>query len=245
VPGRSPPTRAPLRSPLPVRRGNCLDIWAPGSDILSASNSSDTGTRVLSGTSMAGPHVAGAAALYLAAAPASSPAKVASALSDAALRIGFDSRSPSPLLNVQRLVPAPAPATPAPTTPAPTDPATPAPTDRATPAPTDRATPAPTSGPTPPAPGPTPPPSYGPRPIIIPGEPNPETAAAGRECAAAGEPTAPLPPFEPPQGGRELRHAAPPRDTGRRSALCPSGASGPARGSLGTRVPSGGSTPLP
>merc|ERR1711878_182387 len=37
--------------------GTCVQIWAPGSSVVSASSSSDTGTRSLSGTSMACPHV--------------------------------------------------------------------------------------------------------------------------------------------------------------------------------------------
>ena len=45
--------------------GSCLDIWAPGSEILSADYSADTGGRTLNGTSMASPHVAGAAARLL------------------------------------------------------------------------------------------------------------------------------------------------------------------------------------
>jgi len=45
--------------------GSCVDIWAPGSDVLSLSQLSDDGTTSLSGTSMACPHVAGAAALVL------------------------------------------------------------------------------------------------------------------------------------------------------------------------------------
>ena len=53
--------------------GSVLDIFAPGSSITSAWNTSDSATSTISGTSMATPHVAGAAALYLADQPERHP----------------------------------------------------------------------------------------------------------------------------------------------------------------------------
>ncbi len=64
--------------------GSCLDIWAPGSSIVSASHNSNSGTATKGGTSMASPHVAGAAALVLSANPSATPAQVRSALVGAA-----------------------------------------------------------------------------------------------------------------------------------------------------------------
>jgi aqualysin 1 len=64
--------------------GPCVDLYAPGSAIKSDWNTSDTASAVLSGTSMASPHAAGAAALYLQAHPLDSPATVAAALAASA-----------------------------------------------------------------------------------------------------------------------------------------------------------------
>jgi subtilisin family serine protease len=61
--------------------GSCVDISAPGVGITSSWNTSPTATNTISGTSMATPHVTGAAAVFLSAnASTTTPAQVASAL---------------------------------------------------------------------------------------------------------------------------------------------------------------------
>ena len=60
--------------------GKCVDWFAPGVSIKSDYYSSDTSTATYSGTSMASPHTAGVAALYLQRNPGSTPAQVQAAI---------------------------------------------------------------------------------------------------------------------------------------------------------------------
>jgi subtilisin family serine protease len=64
--------------------GTCVDVFAPGQGITSSWATGDFATSTISGTSMASPHVAGVAALYLAQNPNTSPAAVHSAVVGAA-----------------------------------------------------------------------------------------------------------------------------------------------------------------
>jgi subtilisin family serine protease len=77
--------------------GSCLDVFAPGVEILSAYRTGDRAAAWMSGTSMAAPHVCGAAALVLARRPDASPAQVRDALVAAATKdVVTDARRGSP-----------------------------------------------------------------------------------------------------------------------------------------------------
>ncbi|MFF5368456.1 S8 family peptidase [Streptomyces sp. NPDC013187] len=83
--------------------GSALDIFAPGSSITAGWHTSDTATNTISGTSMATPHVAGAAAVYLAGHTSSAPAQVATALVNGAVTgkvTSAGSGSPNRLLQI-------------------------------------------------------------------------------------------------------------------------------------------------
>ncbi|ALG13859.1 S8 family peptidase [Kibdelosporangium phytohabitans] len=85
--------------------GTCTDIFAPGQSIVSAWNTNDTATNNISGTSMATPHVAGVAALYLSANTSATPATVQSTLNSQAtpnVVTNPGSGSPNRLLFVQQ-----------------------------------------------------------------------------------------------------------------------------------------------
>jgi len=149
--------------------GRCLDLFAPGSSVLSAGHDSDTDSATLSGTSMACPHVSGAAALLFEANPTSTVTDLEAMLKGQATSGKVtDKRDESPdmLLYVGSgtdptpVVPAPVPPTPVVPAPVPPTPVVPAPVP-----------------PTPVVPAPVPPTGPSPAPPVVvvgpPGQPGP------------------------------------------------------------------------
>ncbi|MDQ3665438.1 MAG: S8 family serine peptidase [Acidobacteriota bacterium] len=80
--------------------GSCVDLLAPGVGITSAWDDSNTATNTISGTSMATPHVAGGAALFLEGNPTASPSAVETAIESNATpgRIGGMTSTATPNL---------------------------------------------------------------------------------------------------------------------------------------------------
>ncbi len=92
--------------------GTCVDLFAPGRSIYSSTITGPNTYGLMTGTSMAAPHVAGVAALYLSANPNASPAQVASAIVSGAIPgvlIGLGLGSPNLLLNNIMAGPPPSP----------------------------------------------------------------------------------------------------------------------------------------
>lgn len=98
--------------------GTCLDIFAPGSNIVSSWMGGTTTTNTISGTSMATPHVAGVAAVLFGRYPTSTPAQIAAMLRNSAtpnVVISAGTGSPNYLLYLDPLggpIVAPPPPTP-------------------------------------------------------------------------------------------------------------------------------------
>lgn len=80
-----------------------MDIFAPGKDIESAWNTQDEDTKIISGTSMASPHVAGVMAVLLSSGNMTPQALKQALITEATLHkiTGLDVISPNRLLFMQ------------------------------------------------------------------------------------------------------------------------------------------------
>jgi subtilisin family serine protease len=81
--------------------GPCVDLLAPGNQIISSWHTSDTATTILTGTSRASSFTAGVAALYLQRHPGATPEQVADAIIDGSSKdklSGLDPGTPNRLL---------------------------------------------------------------------------------------------------------------------------------------------------
>jgi subtilisin family serine protease len=88
--------------------GGCVDLYAPGVDVVSLNYANPSDTAAMSGTSMASPHVAGAAALYIAATPGASATSIVQAMKTGASTTGFTHvtthvGSPNAQLNISNI----------------------------------------------------------------------------------------------------------------------------------------------
>gem|GEM_PF-1356090 len=79
--------------------GRCLDLWAPAAFVVSASKLANNGYCSLSGTSMAAPHAAGVAALFLQAHPDAPPEAAKAALIASASQVNGLSSSGFPAID--------------------------------------------------------------------------------------------------------------------------------------------------
>lgn len=84
--------------------GSCVDIWAPGRDIVSANYENNQGFSIKSGTSQAAPHVTGTAALLLQEAPHLNPRQVAGIIYDTADLLDLAPETTGRFLNLGGLV---------------------------------------------------------------------------------------------------------------------------------------------